>query len=106
MTEVTWEGGKGKVIDRVQVSINGGISWVDANIQEPPKKIREAGDNSNQQRSWVQFEAAVALHDKTLSKESREMPKFVCHTFDSNGNTQLAKWWYPKGYLYNGWHKL
>lgn len=81
-------GRKGCSISKVEVSADGGTSWMDATLDE------QVGDFC-----WRLWTATVAIVNPEAD---------VCvRATDSLGNTMPESVpWNPKGYLYNAWHRV
>jgi sulfite oxidase len=82
--------GEGQQIERVELSSNGGATWADATLLEPP-----------QPWTWCFWEVTVPLGPGTH--------QLIVRAWDSAGDTQPAdvrQVWNWKGYLNNAWHRV
>lgn len=100
---VAWGGGHGKGISNVQVSVDEGQTWTDADLLP---RLDAEEDESSREWSWVHFTAKVALKGEKSCSSDDKLPMVICRAVDGDGNIQPERPWYPKGYLYNGWHQL
>ncbi len=81
-------GSPGTTIAKVEVSVDGGDTWLRAKITSP---VRE--------NCWVLWQAKVPVHVGFNG--------LVVHATDSNGKTQPKMVdWNLKGYLFNAWHHI
>ena len=83
-------GAAGRPVQRVDVSADGGKTWVEAKLSE-----------QNHPWTWCFWEAGVPL--------SRGSHQFIARATDSSGNTQpqdASKVWNFKGYMNNAWHRV
>jgi len=78
------------VVERVEVSTDGGATWAHARLTSPERRF-----------VWRLWEAGVTL--------PRGECELVCRAFDSSGATQpprAADVWNVRGYLNNSWHRV
>jgi sulfite oxidase len=78
------------VIERVEVSADGGATWANARLTSPERRF-----------VWRLWEARVTL--------TRGACELVCRAFDSSGAAQPARAadvWNARGYLNNSWHRV
>ncbi len=91
--------GGGRSVERVDVSIDGGANWLEADLLEPNK---DAQIESNERDwTWQFWQCEVELKPGT-----REL---IVRAYDASANTQpenIAPLWNFKGYMNNGWHKI
>jgi sulfite oxidase len=82
--------GEGQLIERVELSSDGGTTWTTATLQEPP-----------QVGTWCFWETTLALGPGTH--------QLIVRSWDTSGNTQpedAGQVWNWKGYLNNAWHRV
>jgi len=117
---IAWGGGSGEHVSRVEVSLDDGETWVPARLSQNHSGEPGAGGersglgqelSGGKRWGWTQWRASVPLasNSKSDNGNSPEQPRLyeaMCRSFDSNGNCQPRAPWNPKGYLYNGWHKI
>lgn len=93
---IAWSGGGRKVV-RVDVSVDGGQTWVEAELKEGPnQKLRRAW-------AWSLWEASV-----TLAPTQHNM-QLCCKAVDDSYNVQpdtTAPIWNLRGCLSNAWHRV
>ena len=97
MAGYAWSG-DGKGIIRVDVSVDGGKTWCEAELR--PKE-----EQRNRVYDWTLWEAEVTV-PKSKKKEDLEL---VCKAVDSAYNTQpdsVDAIWNLRGVLNNSWHKI
>lgn len=90
-----WSGG-GKGINRVDVSADGGETWVDA-------KLKQSAQPWGQQWAWTKWEASVAVPDGAKEAE------LVCKAVDSAYQVQpegMKGIYNVRGVLVNAWHRF
>lgn len=81
-------GAKGRKVQRVDVSADSGMTWVEAKVTSPVRDY-----------CWVLWTAEVPVAGTTSS--------LLVRAKDSNGDVQPEKCpWNYKGYQFNGWHKI
>lgn len=102
--------GGGKMIIRVDVSIDGGANWLTANLLDTPKKPDGSPDftNRNQTYSWTRWHLDVPIPDELIKKGSGEM-EILCRAFDSCYNSQPERAeaiWNVRGVVNNSWHRV
>ena len=90
---VAYSGGTGNAIAKVEVSTDGGQSWIDATLKVD--EVKEDGSHRN--FGWIRWEASLP-EVKTSS--------VCCRAIDTEGNTQPAISPKERGYLYNGWQTV
>lgn len=91
--------GGGRSIERVEVSADGGASWMEADLLEPKEKSETESNRKNW--AWQLWQC-----DVDLKSGIREL---IVRAFDSSANTQpetIAPLWNFKGYMNNGWHRV
>ncbi len=90
--------GGGRSVERVDVSIDGGANWLEAELLEPKKA---AQIESNQRDwTWQLWQCEVEL------KKGANV--LIVRAYDASANTQpetIAPLWNFKGYINNGWHR-
>lgn len=89
-----WSGG-GRAIARVDVSGDGGKTWVSAKLKP------EVDDNLNKKWDWTLWEAKVAVEGNTT--------QLVCKATDSSYNTQPEGFegiWNFRGVLSHAWNRV
>lgn len=90
-----WSGG-GRAVVRVDVSLDGGLTWQTAQLDDQPQQPRRAWA----WRLW-QLQAAVPAGRKKLD--------IVCKAVDDSYNVQpdtVAPIWNLRGVLSNAWHRV
>ena len=88
---IAWGGGNGDGVAEVLVSTDGGKVWQSAELIHEDKNKK----NMWEWRHWT-FQTDVVVGDFEI----------YCRCVNGRGETQPQSPWYPKGYLYNGWHKV
>lgn len=95
---VAWSGG-GRSIVRVDVSADGGKTWLTADLKEG------TGQKYNRAWAWTTWEVEVPV-DSSASGESMEL---CCKAVDSSYNVQpdtVGPIWNLRGCLSNAWHRI
>ncbi|KAJ1550129.1 hypothetical protein HK096_008610, partial [Nowakowskiella sp. JEL0078] len=101
-----WSGG-GRGINRVDVSVDGGKTWLEAKIQEANVPITggtESDSLENRRWAWTKWQAEIGL-DSTQKGEF----EIVCKAIDSSYNVQpenMVGIYNQRGVLVNGWHRV
>lgn len=93
---IAWSGG-GRDVVRVDVSVDGGETWVEAELKEQQKQKRRRA------WAWHQWEATVLL---TTPQQSVQL---CCKAVDDSYNVQpdtAAPIWNLRGCLSNAWHRV
>ena len=93
---IAWSGGGRRVV-RVDTSLDGGKSWVEAELMEGKEQRRGRG------WAWVLWEATIPLPSKPQSVE------ICCKAIDESYNVQpdtTAPIWNLRGCLSNAWHRV
>ncbi len=81
-------GDEGRTIKLVELSVDGGNSWVAAKVVSPVREF-----------CWVLWSAEVQVADQT--------ERILVRATDSSGQTQPREMpWNVKGYQYNAWHQV
>lgn len=91
--------GGGRSVERVEISIDGGANWKEAELLEPRAKAETESNEKNW--TWQLWQCEL-----DLKAGEREI---VVRAFDSSANTQpesIAPLWNFKGYMTNGWHRV
>mmetsp|Transcript_6570 Transcript_6570/g.13260 ORF Transcript_6570/g.13260 Transcript_6570/m.13260 type:complete len:224 (+) Transcript_6570:1657-2328(+) len=94
-----WSGG-GRAIIRVDVSLDGGKTWHDAELRPAANQAR------NHVWAWTLWEATVPLPESAKSSDQIEI---CCKAVDSQYNNQPERAepiWNLRGVLNNSWHKI
>ena len=109
---VAYSGGENTRIKKVEITVDEGKNWQEANILRDDVKIkniittlnRDVQDEINTNHAWVRFEADVTI---SISSQEAQNGKIYIHSraTDSKGSTQPKKSLKQRGYLYNGWGK-
>lgn len=92
--------GGGRGIERVDVSIDGGKTWLEANKYQRPGVQYIADDPENDKWAWVLFEITVDINQNT---------EIVAKAVDSAANVQPAnveEIWNLRGILNTSWHRV
>ncbi|MCP9495344.1 MAG: molybdopterin-dependent oxidoreductase [Pyrinomonadaceae bacterium MAG19_C2-C3] len=90
--------GGGRSVERVDVSIDGGASWVEAEFVRSEENDASSNDARWAWRLWT-CEAELSKGTHTV----------IARAFDSAANTQpesAASIWNFKGYMNNAWHRV
>jgi len=85
-------------LKKIEISIDEGKSWNDAEIIRKHDKL----DNSSKNWAWVVWEFNI---NETYLKK-KENIRIYCRTQCENGDTQPKTVFNPNLYLYNGWHNV
>lgn len=99
-----WSGG-GKAVTRVEVSPDGGKTWVDAQLKRVPQAQGKAW-------AWVLWEAEVKLPKELLTQGQGPGPRqlsLMCKATDDACNTQPGDTraiWNFRGLNNNAWHRV
>ncbi|KAI9206095.1 Oxidoreductase, molybdopterin-binding domain-containing protein [Polychytrium aggregatum] len=98
-----WSGG-GRSIARVDVSSDGGKTWIDAELLEGHKQ------QTGRHWAWVQWRADVPVGklDSTADDSQRQV-ELVCKAIDSSYNTQPEthdSCYNVRGVLVSAWHRV
>jgi sulfite oxidase len=83
--------GTGSAIERVELSLDGGASWIEAKL-----------DNEAERWAWRFWEARLSLAHPGAYE-------LVVRAWDSSGRTQpanLEQIWNYKGYMNSAWHRV
>lgn len=102
--------GGGKIIVRVDVSIDGGDNWMTARLLDQPMNSDGTPDytNRNQVWSWTRWVLEVPIPDYIL-REGKGEVRVLCRAFDSSYNSQPERpetIWNVRGVVNNSWHKV
>jgi sulfite oxidase len=91
---VAFSGGSGNRIRAVQLSLDGGANWVDAEVH----RAEVLADSSSRAYGWVRWSA-------TLQTPAGGAAALVCRAVDDEGNASPAVG-VPGGYLYDGYQTV
>lgn len=96
--------GGGKMIIRVDISIDGGKNWITADLLDQPKNSDGTPDYSNRNHvwTWTRWKVDVPIEDTCKEME------IICRAFDSAYNGQPERpetIWNVRGVVNNSWHK-
>lgn len=102
--------GGGKMIVRVDVSIDGGVSWMTANLIDSPRQDDGLPDYTNRNKvgSWTRWSLDLPITAKLLEKTNGSL-EILCRAFDSAYNSQPERAetvWNARGVVNNSWHKI
>ena len=103
-----WSGG-GRAIARVDVSADGGASWVTAEVTHAPE---DASPSRTRSWGWTLWSAEVPLPQPAATQEEPPAPRtleLICKAVDVAHNTQperIAPHWNYRGLLNNAWHRV
>jgi sulfite oxidase len=106
---VAWSGG-GKGIHRVEISVDGGKTFVATDLYKP-SYIQEK-ERRNHEWTWTQFSKRIALpHDvKTRLKRGEVVNLDICSkALNTDFNVQpetMAPYWNPRGVAINHWYHV
>ncbi|KAJ8768078.1 hypothetical protein K2173_021018 [Erythroxylum novogranatense] len=92
--------GGGRGIERVDVTVDGGKTWVEASRYQKPGLPYIADDISSDRWAWVLFEVTVELSKST---------EIVAKAVDSAANVQpehVQDIWNLRGILNTSWHRV
>lgn len=108
--------GGGKMIIRVDISIDNGSSWTTAELEEDVcvngnNYVNEKYEKRNQSYNWTRWCAKVEIDDKKLSNilKNENKVEILCRAFDSAYNSQPERpetVWNVRGVVNNSWHKI
>lgn len=102
--------GGGKMIVRVDVSTDGGTSWMTANLMDTPKQENGLPDYTDRNRvgSWTRWSLDLPIPPDIL-KDKNQPLEILCRAFDSAYNSQPERpetIWNVRGVVNNSWHKI
>ncbi|KAJ3254848.1 hypothetical protein HDU77_003910 [Chytriomyces hyalinus] len=95
-----WSGG-GRGIVRVDVSGDGGKTWIDA-------KLRRPGQQQGREWAWTHWEANVPIPENSLNGGKGSV-EIVCKAVDTSYNEQPEKMesvYNVRGVLVSAWHRV
>lgn len=110
--------GGGKMIIRVDVSIDGGSSWMTAKLEDVSINEKGLPDYSkrNTTYSWTRWSIDVPVPESLISKsdtatrqEAGASLEVLCRAFDSAYNSQPERpetVWNVRGVVNNSWHRI
>lgn len=99
---VSYSGGSGANIAKVEVSIDDGKTWTEAHLLSAELEPSvQKGDRCF--FGWVRFRANIDLHQRPISSAERKI-SVCCRATDTNGVSQPQVSKKHRGYIYNGWH--
>ncbi|CAN6879056.1 unnamed protein product [Brassica oleracea] len=91
--------GGGRGIERVDISMDGGKSWVEASRTQKPGRDYISEHNSSDKWAWVLFEATIDVSQST---------EVIAKAVDSAANVQpenVESVWNLRGVLNTSWHR-
>jgi sulfite oxidase len=97
-----WSGG-GRSIVRVDVSADGGKTWITANLG------KGADQKNGRAWAWTLWEATVPLKEILKGRKKGDKIELLCKAVDSSYNQQPEKaesLWNLRGILNNSWHRI
>lgn len=102
--------GGGKMVVRVDVSIDGGTSWMTANLIDSPRQDNGLLDYTNRNKvgSWTRWSLDLQITAQLLEKTNGSL-EILCRAFDSSYNSQPERAetvWNARGVVNNSWHKI
>jgi len=102
--------GGGKMIVRVDVSVDGGDNWITANLDDLPYLEDGSPDFTNRNRtwSWTRWSTSIVVPDAIIEAKQGRM-KILCRAFDSSYNSQPERAetiWNVRGVVNNSWHAI
>nr|VDC65780.1 unnamed protein product [Brassica rapa] len=92
--------GGGRGIERVDISMDGGKSWVEASRTQKPGRDYISEHNSSDKWAWVLFEATIDVSQST---------EVIAKAVDSAANVQpenVESVWNLRGVLNTSWHRV
>ncbi|CBI21356.3 hypothetical protein AAG906_023415 [Vitis piasezkii] len=92
--------GGGRGVERVDISVDGGKTWVEASRYQKPGIPYVSDDENNDKWAWVLFEAKVDAPHST---------EIVAKAVDTAANVQpesVEEIWNLRGVLNTSWHKV
>ncbi|XP_013749781.1 sulfite oxidase isoform X2 [Brassica napus] len=92
--------GGGRGIERVDISMDGGKSWVEASRTQKPGRDYISEHNSSDKWAWVLFEATFDVSQST---------EVIAKAVDSAANVQpenVESVWNLRGVLNTSWHRV
>lgn len=102
---VAWSGG-GKGINRVEISLDGGKTFVPTDLYKPVKERR------NHEWAWTQFSKQVTLPEevqKRLQQGEKVRIDICSKALNTDFNVQpetMAPYWNPRGVAINHWYHV
>lgn len=102
--------GGGKMIIRVDVSIDGGKNWKTADLIDIPRGVDGLPDYNkrNQTYSWTRWSLDVPIPQDIVENKSGTI-EIICRAFDSSYNSQPERpdsIWNVRGVVNNSWHNI
>lgn len=102
--------GGGKMIVRVDVSIDGGSSWMTADLIDLPRQENGLPNYTDRNNigSWTRWSLDLPITAKLLEKTNGTL-EILCRAFDSSYNSQPERAetiWNARGVVNNSWHKI
>lgn len=102
--------GGGKMIVRVDVSIDGGSSWMTADLIDIPRLENGLPDYSNRNKvgSWTRWSLELPISAELVERTNGTL-EILCRAFDASYNSQPERAetvWNARGVVNNSWHKI
>lgn len=102
--------GGGKMIVRVDVSIDGGSTWLTANLDDLPRQTDGNPDFTARNRcwSWTRWSLDLPISGDLVRSSSGSV-EILCRAFDSAYNSQPERAetvWNVRGVVNNSWHRI
>lgn len=102
--------GGGKMVVRVDVSIDGGETWMTAKLDDQPKDSEGNPDFTfrNQVWSWSRWSLEVPVPEEILRERNGSL-ELLCRCFDAAYNSQPERAetiWNVRGVVNNAWHRV
>ena len=102
--------GGGKMIIRVDVSTDGGQTWITAKLLDVPKQADGLPDYTarNHTYSWTRWSIDVPIPEEILASKAGDM-SILCRAFDTSYNSQPERpetVWNVRGVVNNSWHRI
>ncbi|KAJ3123846.1 hypothetical protein HK098_001591 [Nowakowskiella sp. JEL0407] len=105
-----WSAG-GRGVNRVDVSGNGGKTWIEADLKNFGDQINGTAivDSMDGRRwAWTRWSAQVPIRKEAENSSDHDL-EVICKAVDSSYNVQpesIIGIYNSRGFLMNGWHRL
>ena len=96
---VAYSGGSGKKIQTVEISVDDGRTWIEAELRTDEIIATDASASSF---GWVRFYSTVNV----TAGDEAENTEVICRATDEDGTTQPRISPKQRGYLYNGYNRI
>lgn len=103
--------GGGKMVIRVDVSMDGGKNWITARLHDAPTNEKGLPDytHRNQVFAWTRWSVDLPIGEDLLKKIQKQPVEILCRAFDSSYNSQPERAetiWNVRGVVNNSWHRI